>query len=657
MFRFLSIRAAAMTALSVFVFSAAILAADEIEWRPVSPAELAMTKPMVDPDADAEAIFWEVTLDDKKSSKMTLYHYVRVKIFTERGRERFSKFDIPFSKRVKIENVAARVIKPDGTIVDLQPGDIFEREILRAGKIKVNAKSFAVPGIEPGVIVEYQYEEARRNDSVSGERLLFQRDIPMQKVSYYLRPYKGTTLQITAFNMSGDTRFLDAKDKKGFQVLTRYNVPAIKDEPYMPPDDEVRRWVYLKYSTFGTLFQWGLLSAGSSEAFDDLTKPNKEIRRKAEALAAGAATEEEKLRRLYDFTQKQIRNLTFDSSLSEDERDKIKLKDADDVLKQSAGTAGYIDYLFASLARALDFDTNLVFSGDRSEQFFNPDKYKDAAFVHPCCIAVKVGGKWQYFNPGSPYLPFGKLVWYEEDAAAMLVSKAGYIWMTTPLTEPEESLAKRTARLKLTEEGELEGTVRIEYSGHQAIVRRMNGWSKSESKREEEFLEDFKEKINGIQITKFAIQNFTDVTQPLVYTFDVKVPNYAQKTGKRIFVKPGFFESGAKPVFTSESRNYDIYFPYPWAENDDIEIIYPEGYDLENAESPGEVAERDGITRQTFNLSIEKSARRLIYARKFHFGKGSIFFKAQSYPALKKMFDMFSTNDQDAVTLRKIEAQ
>src|SRR5688500_11243926 len=123
---------------------------DPIVWRPITPEEMQMKTPKVEADADAEAIFWEVRLDDKKLTKMSYSHYVRVKIFTERGRERFSKMDIPFTKGKKVENVAARVIKPDGTIIELKASDIFEREIARAGKAKVMAKSFAVPGIEPG---------------------------------------------------------------------------------------------------------------------------------------------------------------------------------------------------------------------------------------------------------------------------------------------------------------------------------------------------------------------------------------------------------------------------------------------------------------------------------------------------------------------------
>ena len=155
-------------------------AGDDITWRPVTPAEIQMTTPKVEADADAEAIFWEVKLDDKKLNSVYYEHYVRVKIFTELGREKFSKFEIPFAKGKKIENLAARVIKPDGTILLLDPADIFDREIVKVEGFKVMAKSFAFPGVEPGAIVEYQYKEVYKNAWSSGVRLTFQRDIPVQ---------------------------------------------------------------------------------------------------------------------------------------------------------------------------------------------------------------------------------------------------------------------------------------------------------------------------------------------------------------------------------------------------------------------------------------------------------------------------------------------
>src|SRR5215210_3940161 len=68
------------------------------EWKPVDPAELALKAPVVEKDADAEALFWEVRIDDGAVGELIFTHYLRVKVFTERGRESQSKIDIPFGK-------------------------------------------------------------------------------------------------------------------------------------------------------------------------------------------------------------------------------------------------------------------------------------------------------------------------------------------------------------------------------------------------------------------------------------------------------------------------------------------------------------------------------------------------------------------------------
>jgi hypothetical protein len=61
------------------------------DWRPVDPAELALKTSSVEKDADAEALIWEVRVSDEvdgSTVRTVLSHYLRIKIFTERGRER-----------------------------------------------------------------------------------------------------------------------------------------------------------------------------------------------------------------------------------------------------------------------------------------------------------------------------------------------------------------------------------------------------------------------------------------------------------------------------------------------------------------------------------------------------------------------------------------
>src|SRR6476619_6342001 len=93
------------------------------DWRPIDPAELALKTSTVEKDADAEALFWEVRLDDSQLEEFSLKNYIRIKVFTERGKESQSRVDLPFLGSTRIKDIAARVIKPDGSILELKKDD------------------------------------------------------------------------------------------------------------------------------------------------------------------------------------------------------------------------------------------------------------------------------------------------------------------------------------------------------------------------------------------------------------------------------------------------------------------------------------------------------------------------------------------------------
>ncbi|NNE65080.1 MAG: DUF3857 and transglutaminase domain-containing protein [Pyrinomonadaceae bacterium] len=638
------------TILITLAFATVAAASETIQWKPVTPAELSMREPVVDKDADAEAIFWEVRLDDKSRKKLYYEHYVRVKIFTERGRERFAKMDIPYTKRMKVENIAARVIKPDGSITNVSASEIFDREIIKSKRLKIRAKSFAVPGIEPGVIVEYQYRERFKSDSLQGERLVFQRDIPIQRVTYYMRPFRNSNIDPYFFNMEATAFSRDPNDDS-FWVASVKNAPAFNEEPFMPPKDQVVPWAMLRYSF--SRGDWWQVGQGVGSRFASVTEPNKKIKSLAENLARGANTDEEKLRRFYTYVQTEIRNLAFDDSRGETKLP--KQKKVSDVFKTNSATPGMIDMVFASLARAAGFQTYVVFSGDRSEKFFNPNSHPySVSFIHPLGVAVVVDGKRRYFNPGTPFLPFGELIWYEENVYAMVAYGGNFRWATTPLSKPENSLVKRTGNFELDADGVLKGTATRAYNGHWAHEQRRSEYLETDNERAEHFEEELKSDNSTAEISNVAIRNFFEASKPLEKSYAVTIPGYGQKTGSRIFLQPGFFEYNSKPMFTSATREHDIYFDFPWSEDDDIEIKLPADYALEKFSLPKDIKESKGIAGSSYKIKYDRENHSIRYTRKYFIGgNGQIYFKKGAYKPLKRLFDLFHESDTFVLILKK----
>lgn len=640
-----------LTVFCVLLLSAQTALAGD-DWREVTSSELQMKTPQVEPDADAEAIFWEVRVDDT-SADLVMNHYIRVKIFTERGREKYSKIDIPYEKGIKIKNIMARVIKPDGSIVELAKADIFEREIAKADKIKVKAKSFAVPNIETGVIVEYRYQETHQSSWANNMRMFFQHDIPIQNITYYFRPANnGRSL---TFNM--DNNFV--KDKNNFYKASMRNVPAIKEEAQMPPEDEVRSWLLVYYwndQKDDATDIWAKIGGVIVQVWDvrDTLKPGKDIKTAAQEITAGATTPDEQLKRIFDFCKTKVKNITFDTQMTDEQKDEIKPnKSVSNTYKKLQGTDEDINELFASLSAALGFETRLTFGGDRSKKFFDPNQ-AHASFVHFGAVAVKVNNRWQYYDPGSPFVPYGMLAWNEEDTAVLLLGHKDYTITKTPFSNQDKSTAIRTGKFKLSEDGTLEGTVKVEYTGQLAYINKMDNYKNSATQREETLKDAVKSRISTAEISDISIENVADVEKPFVYQYKVKIPNYAQKTGRRLFLQPGFFEYGVSPLFSTATRQYPIFFHFPWSEKDNIEIELPKGFELDNAEAPPTVADPSKVSLLDVKISINKTNNSLKYDRTFYFGNGgNTLFQKNVYQPLKNLFDAFHKTDTHTITLKQ----
>jgi hypothetical protein len=121
-----------------------------------------------------------------------------------------------------------------------------------------------------------------------------------------------------------------------------------------------------------------------------------------------------------------------------------------------------------------------------------------------------------------------------------------------------------------------------------------------------------------------------------------------------LFFQPNVFERSAKPRFTSNTRQYDIQFTYPYSEKDDITIELPAGFALENADAPSPLKDKQGIGSHEVKMGVTKDGRSLIYHREFSFGNnGFIQFPATSYVPLKSLFEAFNKADTHQLTLRE----
>ena len=216
---------------------------------------------------------------------------------------------------------------------------------------------------------------------------------------------------------------------------------------------------------------------------------------------------------------------------------------------------------------------------------------------------------------------------------------------------PEDSSIVRTGKFELSSSGTLEGDIELTYTGHSAEERRSDYEDQTEARQQEMIKERVTQVFSQAEVSAIRLQNFDDPEQPFSVQYHIKLPQYAQRTGKRLLLQPLYFQRGEAPLFESKERHYDISFPYPWKEVDNIRIHYPKEFVLDNGENPGPL--EFGATGY-YHLSMQSStASELFCQRELVFGrKGALLYPQTAYQPVKNAFDMIHGRDEVSIALK-----
>jgi uncharacterized protein DUF3857/transglutaminase superfamily protein len=633
------------------------------DWKPIDAAQLALKAPRVQADADAEALFWEVRVADEfdqtsdLGARTVFDHYVRIKVFTDRGRDTYATVDLPYEAGVRIEDVAARTVKPDGSVVELKKGDVYERTVIKTNDVRVKAVSFAVPAIAPGTIIEYRWREIHSDSIANYLRLPFSREVPVQTTRYYLRPleFPDNDYVMRAMSFNGDFAPMEPQ-KDGFTMLSLSNVPADRDEPYSLPPFERRPWVLIYYQarTSSTNLRDQYLEYSKSLYQDSAKaiKPTGRIRALAAEAVANKPTLDERIAGLMRVTRRVVTRIDVDTATGEQRRKAKANKNADDIASRGLGTAEDTRTLFIALAQSVGIDARIAATSNRAE-FLQTPTHSNPYFLDGFLVAVRNGDAWIFVDPANEHSPNGAVRWNYAGQEALITDAKTVITARVPLAPAARSMKQRTGKFTLLDDGTIEGEWKLVYSGYWADIFREQEDQDSPSERTKTLQEDIASRVPGAVVSDVQL-DAGNTAEPYSVSYKLRIPGYAQRTGARLFFQPIVFQKGLTPYFPSPTRSTEVYFRFPWTEQDDITISLPRGFQLEQPEVPGEL--NGGSAR--YRLAMTMGGSVLSVSRTFVMGSTDniVVFDQQRYPVVKEFFDRVHTADGHTLVLRRTEA-
>jgi uncharacterized protein DUF3857 len=631
------------------------------DWLPIAPADLALKDNPSQPGAHAMILYRESAVNEKYTNTdgASVSEYVRIKIFTQEGTDQ-GNVEIPFFKESSdIQGLRARTIRPDGSIVNFE-GKPFEKIIEKRSGEKFLAKTFTLPDVQPGCILEYKYRRQYKPYFLYDQSWVLSSDLFTREGRFsilpYVSSYENFPLYFRQFGMS--TKATPERQTDGSYALNVHDIPGIADEPLMPPlrTLEARVEFYrLEQGTPPTETQdafWARIEKKWNDDLEHFINKKSVLEQEVSKIVSPTDSPEVKLRKIYVRVQ-QIRDLSMELSKSEKESKQENLKknaNVEDMLRHGYGNGREMNFLFVGLARAAGFESAEVFVAPRNRNAFYA-QLRDPSELGADIVWARAGSKEYFMDPASVYFPFGALPWFETNTSGIRLSKKANDFVDVPGTASSEAMIVRHADLTLDADGLATGKLTVDFTGQQSAVWRGKVHLQDETGRKktlEDAIKGWLPAGSNFELSK--IDNWDKTDQPLHVEGNLNLSSFGSSVGRRILIPATIFLAPQTKAFQSAVRHNAIYFPFPNEEVDDFKFQAPAGYKIETV--PESKTLKPGAV---LNYSISGSQQGSVAEVQRHLVINTLLIPIEYYTAVRSFFNTVKSDDEVQIVLQNAE--
>lgn len=480
---------------------------------------------------------------------------------------------IPFSpSRENVEILSAEQIHPDGEI--LKASRISEdgpRGKVGGQYVDARSKLIEFDDLRPGDLVNLRY----RVDSVGpnifggffGEMNMIEGQLPKERVEVIAlapadRPLFPGLIRAPAPELS-----IEGGVSK--MVWRKSDVPALEPEPLSPPYTELGTTV-----SVSTYQSWDELAAWYAQLFKDQLELDDDSRQAGRRAIAGATTEAEKIRRLYNYVVKSTRYVGIELGIHG-----WKPYKASEVHRRRYGDCKDKATLLAALLRDNGIEATVALVRTFDHGGFPAGHASMWAFNH---AITYVPSAELYLDGTAEYSGSGELPYMDQGAFVLIVWPDGRFRLDSP---PEATAAENMNRsnyqAEITAEGDLLLDGEEKFFGARAASVRQEY---EEPKTRKQELERALSMISpGAEVLGQGFSDLSDLEATPSYRYQSALPRYAAINGSSMIVPLTLFPHQVTTAYGAlAERKTDLVTTYAWSTRNVIHYKIPPGWRIES---------------------------------------------------------------------------
>jgi len=616
--------------------------------------------PKYSAETNAVLLYDETTIAVKDAGEVHSIHRRVYRILRPSGRDR-GVVNVSFDKETKVISMRAWSLPANGgKEFEVKEKDAVETQLTEGDLYSdTRHRILRIPAADPGATVAYEYEQ-RERPYILQDIWWFQSPDPVRQSRFILQLPPGWRYKAAWIHHEPVVPQEDGNNQLHWELG---DISAVEEEAEMPPVQSIEGRMVVNYfpaaGTVGnSMDSWQDVGKWYTALTGDRRISSVEIKKKVEDLAGGSADTLGKLRALAGFVQKDIRYVAIEIGVGG-----YQPHPAASVFSNRYGDCKDKATLLAAMLHEIGIDSFYVLVNTR-RGVVTPEYPPGVNFNHVilaitlpsdasagdlyAIVAHPRYGKLLLFDPTSTLTPLGDLPFYEQSNYGMLTAADGGELVRMPLLPPSVNRLSRTARLTLSPDGSITGSVEELRNGDPAESSRARLLAAQGGERAKVLESFIGSSVGGFTLTKATVGNLEAYDQMLILNYQFVAPNYAQTAGNLLLVRPRVLGEKASTLLEEKERKYPVEFDTATLQTDEFDLTLPQGYVPDELPPPVRI----DFDFATYSSKVEMvSGNVLRYSRTYQVKE--VVVPSSRLGDLKRFYRQILTDESSAAVFKK----
>jgi transglutaminase-like putative cysteine protease len=593
------------------------------------------------PDASAVVVLDEARVDithleDRAFSTMKRHRIV--KILNEDG-FRHANFIIPFDDNTEVIDLKARSIRPDGQIIPLNTRYVFETSLYPDYVFYSDVKSlrFAMPAVEPGTILEFEWQLQARNFTF-WTRWPFQQMDPVRISRYIVRFPRNIDINWKSYAMDIYPHIISEGSQYVTYVWEMRDIPALRPETGMPPG--LAEIPSLLFSPVG-IASWDAVADWYQHLAGNRMRPDRAITQTVDSMLSGVQKPLEKLHVIFEFVRDKVRYLSIEIGIGG-----YQPHPASQVFSHLYGDCKDMATLIIAMAEAAGIDADPVLISTWQNGQMDTSIVSPAQFNHAIAVAPLPDGTTVWMDPTDKQTAFGELPWYDQNRLVLVVDDSSKAQLIRTPETGQENQSIREWDLTIDDSGRWAGSVSMRFIGTLARNLRLLLRKKPDYVHADWCEEELLKRFPGSDVSEYAIHGLDEVNQPLQIDIHFSTEIRSDSTLAYTVFQPGTWSQYEwHRLFAPINRFSDITIEYSLIIQDEARIQYPETWTMISKSASVSRSEPFG----GYYFRIREDSNCIEYKRYFRISEPRI--RRSQYDQFRNFLNKVALYDREPVIL------